>query len=416
VPLHNAHIETMTEKLNNTWQNRIIGHGEESPHQLLANPKNWRIHPDYQKDALAGVLRQVGWVQEVIINKRTGFVVDGHLRIALAIKDKQPTVPVKYVDLTPEEEALILASLDPIANLADMNSTALGALLAEIQTDEPGLQALFDDMAQEIETEKEEALSDNAFDDVPDELDSAFTLKVNMKFPSNEIFGIPPLREDKLVTLPEKLEVWPGDDARELAGEGPYFLVWSSACRFLDFTQTIVSFYTDDYKFEGTWREPDKWAAKFLNANVLGVCTPNYSLWLDEPMAVHIWQIYRARWMGRYFQEAGLSVLPDVNWCSPEDYDFCFAGIPEGLPAIAIQVQTFNKKDTEQIKRKKDGIREAVRRLKPERLLVYAGKPGRELVEELDLKIPTIMLPTRTELRKTFMTGLNPLKVKGRGV
>jgi hypothetical protein len=27
------------------WRNRIIGHGEEAPDQLLANPRNWRIHP-----------------------------------------------------------------------------------------------------------------------------------------------------------------------------------------------------------------------------------------------------------------------------------------------------------------------------------------------------------------------------------
>ena len=26
------------------WQNRIIGHGDENPDQLLANPRNWRIH------------------------------------------------------------------------------------------------------------------------------------------------------------------------------------------------------------------------------------------------------------------------------------------------------------------------------------------------------------------------------------
>ena len=36
------------------WKNRIVGHGEESPEQLLANPKNWRTHPKEQREALAG--------------------------------------------------------------------------------------------------------------------------------------------------------------------------------------------------------------------------------------------------------------------------------------------------------------------------------------------------------------------------
>ncbi len=66
-----------------SWRNRIVGHGEEDADQLLANPANWRIHPRAQRDALAGVLSEVGWVQDVIINRRTGHVVDGHLRVSL---------------------------------------------------------------------------------------------------------------------------------------------------------------------------------------------------------------------------------------------------------------------------------------------------------------------------------------------
>src|ERR1700722_15600770 len=94
------------------WRNRIVGHGEEDPTQLLANPRNWRLHPKAQQDALAGVLEQVGWVQDVIVNKRTGFVVDGHARVALALSAGE-RVPVVYVDLSEQEEALIIATLDP---------------------------------------------------------------------------------------------------------------------------------------------------------------------------------------------------------------------------------------------------------------------------------------------------------------
>ena len=70
---------------NGQWRNRIVGQGEEAPDQLLANPRNWRIHPKAQQDALVSVLDQVGWVQEIIVNQRTGYVVDGHLRVSLAI-------------------------------------------------------------------------------------------------------------------------------------------------------------------------------------------------------------------------------------------------------------------------------------------------------------------------------------------
>lgn len=58
-------------KASSQWRNRIVGYGAESPDQLLGNPKNMRIHPKRQQDALAGSLDEVGVVQGVIINKRT---------------------------------------------------------------------------------------------------------------------------------------------------------------------------------------------------------------------------------------------------------------------------------------------------------------------------------------------------------
>src|SRR3972149_521978 len=100
------------------WGNRIVGAGEEAPDQLLANPGNWRLHPRNQQAALAGALDTVGWVQQVMVNRRTGFVVDGHARVALAISRNEPSVPVLYVDLSPDEEALVLATLDPLSAMA----------------------------------------------------------------------------------------------------------------------------------------------------------------------------------------------------------------------------------------------------------------------------------------------------------
>ena len=81
------------------FRNRITGSGMEAPEQLLANPRNWRVHPKAQEAALAAVLDEVGWVQNVIVNQRTGNVVDGHLRVSLAISRGEATVPVVYVDL-----------------------------------------------------------------------------------------------------------------------------------------------------------------------------------------------------------------------------------------------------------------------------------------------------------------------------
>ena len=130
------------------YENKIIGTGTENPEQLLANPYNWRIHPKTQQDALESLLDDVGWVQNVIVNQRTGHVVDGHLRVAVAISREQVEVPVVYVDLSEDEEKKVLASLDPLGDMAvtdidkinelldevDMNDT-LGAMLKDVATD-----------------------------------------------------------------------------------------------------------------------------------------------------------------------------------------------------------------------------------------------------------------------------------------
>ncbi|MBF6604222.1 MAG: DNA modification methylase [Chloroflexi bacterium] len=128
------------------WRNRIVGTGEEAPDQLVANPANWRTHPAAQRNALRGSLDTVGWVQQCIVNQRTGFVVDGHARIEEALSRGEPTVPVLYVDLSPEEEALVLASLDPIGAMADRDGARLAALLAGVTVTDAGLAALLDSM------------------------------------------------------------------------------------------------------------------------------------------------------------------------------------------------------------------------------------------------------------------------------
>lgn len=130
-------------------RSRIIGHGEEDPDQLLANPGNWRIHPKSQQEALKGVLDEVGWVQSVIVNQRTGHLIDGHLRVSLALRDGIKKVPVSYVDLSSAEEALILATFDPISALATTDSQKLEELLAEVGSGSEDVQILLSKLASE---------------------------------------------------------------------------------------------------------------------------------------------------------------------------------------------------------------------------------------------------------------------------
>lgn len=140
------------------WASRIVGYGEIDPEQLLPNEMNYRLHPKRQQDALSGSLNELGWVDDVKVNKRTSelwgpndrFVetlLDGHSRAKLALRKGEKSIPVKYLDLTPQEEALFLAVFDPITYMAETDSALLDALLREVNTGESTLQELLEDMA-----------------------------------------------------------------------------------------------------------------------------------------------------------------------------------------------------------------------------------------------------------------------------
>jgi DNA modification methylase len=128
------------------WRNRIVGHSEVDPKTLVPNPLNWRLHPKGQKDAMQGALDDIGWVQEITINKNTGRVVDGHLRLDLALQNNEPFVPVKIVDLTEAEEAAVLATLDPISAMAKTDKANLAAILDMTNSQNDKMRQLLESM------------------------------------------------------------------------------------------------------------------------------------------------------------------------------------------------------------------------------------------------------------------------------
>jgi hypothetical protein len=110
-------------------RNRIAGYGEMAPDQILANPMNHRRHPGAQLDAFRGALREVGFVQAVIVNRTTSHLIDGHMRVEEALRQGIPKIPVVFVDLDEREERAVLASFDSIGELAYRDNDALRALL-----------------------------------------------------------------------------------------------------------------------------------------------------------------------------------------------------------------------------------------------------------------------------------------------
>lgn len=112
---------------------RITRHAIVPAKDLVANPLNFRVHPETQKKAVGEAIDKLGWVGEVLVNERTGHLIDGHLRVEREAA-KNADVPVAYVDLSEEEERLALASLDPLSALAIEDEGRLRSLLDSLTT------------------------------------------------------------------------------------------------------------------------------------------------------------------------------------------------------------------------------------------------------------------------------------------
>jgi hypothetical protein len=124
------------------YQIRIVGYAMADPEQLLAHPDNYRVHPKNQQESLDGILSEVGFVQNIIVNEVTGRVIDGHLRVALALRKNIKSIPITIVNLTEAEEALVLATFDPITAMAKIDNEKLEELLRYVETDNTALQEL----------------------------------------------------------------------------------------------------------------------------------------------------------------------------------------------------------------------------------------------------------------------------------
>lgn len=131
------------------WSNRIVKYGESPADSFLAHEMNARRHPGKQRDALRGSLNSLGWIAPVVVSAKTGKMLDGHARIEEALsRDEAMLVPYVEVEVSEDEERLILATLDPISALASYDKEALDALLHETSTGDAALQQLLSDLAE----------------------------------------------------------------------------------------------------------------------------------------------------------------------------------------------------------------------------------------------------------------------------
>ena len=146
---------------------------------------------------------------------------------------------------------------------------------------------------------------------------------------------------------------------------------YAKGCDVEDRPAHSVHFFIDDYQFNRLWTAPDVYLSMLSGFRC--VATPDFSMYMDFPKAIQIYNHYRKHWCAAYMQEAGIQVIPTISWSTPDSYDWCFDGEPEGGTVAVSSVGCMNSKEKKALFLA--GYEEMVRRLQPETIIFYGSVP-----------------------------------------
>jgi hypothetical protein len=103
-----------------------------------------------------------------------------------------------------------------------------------------------------------------------------------------------------------------------------------------------VHFFLDDYQFERVWNNPDRYIEVLRDYEY--VLSPDFSMYIDFPKAMQIYNHYRKHWCAAYMQMNGLRVIPTIAWSDESSFEWCFDGEPVGSVVAVSSVGTQNSK------------------------------------------------------------------------
>jgi len=389
--------------------------------------------------AIAESLKANGQFKPIVVQKSTSKILAGNHTYQAAQLLGWDTIAVVMVDVADDEAARIVLADNRTSDFAEYDNTVLAELLSGLDdvvgtgynaSDVDALMATMDDTLGDIAATshvvREGALlggdslaelpnanhGDNGTDESDGEVDleGILTLKEDMVWPGYGEWDIPLLRTDMMIEeLPQPLTTWAGSATRDMEWDGYWLYNWGidSTSGMDDLSKIMLSFYTWDEYFECWWNNPKKYLTKTINSQIEYAITPNYSQ--DAmPRALSLHALFRSRWIGRYLQEAGVRVMPDLEMRAEDDFmDIALGSLPTPLTWASIQVQNIvsrtrtNAHDEDEARKSwVEMLRKQVARAEIQNLLVYCRTSRwdevRQWLHGVDVHLE--FLPTRMEL------------------
>lgn len=317
--------------------------------------RNAKEHPQEQIDAIAESIREFGMNDPIAVCN--GVIVEGHGRY-LALKQMGwQEIPVIRLDhLTEEQRKAYTLAHNKLTLNTGFDIDLLNAELADLSLDMTKFDFQMPDFsigeASSDEEEDEEVSYDYGTYDEAEQTDRKMNIADFDASRSCGFYQIPTLKACGHVPTGllsfDRMTTRSGKKRKE---DG-------------------IHFFVHDSRFEKLWRNPMRFIPDIAEYDC--VLTPDFSVYVDMPMAMKIWNVYRSRLIGQMMQDYGLKVIPTLTWAEPSTYDFCFDGIEQGGTVAVSTVGVMRNNEAKPIWIA--GMNEAVKRIRPEKILVYGHK------------------------------------------
>ena len=312
--------------------------------KLVPYANNAKKHSEKQIEKLSKSIEEFGFISPVLIDKDFN-VIAGHGRLKAAEKIGLEKIPCVYVEgLTEEQRRAYILADNKLAEfgewdnelvqmeLEDLSGLELNYDLSELEFPDPDPEDVLGYYGDERER------TNNAYN-----LDKVFSTELTQDF-----WQMPVIYNQE---------------------HTPSRLVGFNYAKTYTDKSVGIHFFIDDYQFERVWNYPDKYIDMLMKYDC--ILSPDFSLYSDMPMPMKIWNVYRSRQIGAYYQSCGIKVIPTISWAEEETFCFCFEGIPEGSIVAVSTVGVKKSKDALEMYAK--GMDAMIERIKPSKIIVYGG-------------------------------------------
>lgn len=308
--------------------------------KIIPYEKNARKNDSAVK-YVAESIKQFGFRQPLILDK-DNVIICGHTRLKAAKKLNISQVPcIIAEDLTEEQVKAYRLADNKVSEKSEWDFDLLDAEIAELP--EFDFESL-------------------GFEFVEEEVEGEPKAKKNERLRTDEAYNLPYVDLSRCAGKYQMPII-------EREEHIPNSLIGFNYAMTSKDKSAGIHWYIDDYQMERVWVSPEKYI-EILKAYDC-VLTPDFSLYMDMPYSMKIWNVFRSRLIGQMCQDAGLNVIPTVSWAEEATFDFAFDGLPENG---VLSISTVGVKNSpEALEIWKAGVTELIKRKKPKVLLVYGG-------------------------------------------